>query len=665
MSSLSLGSDIEGRTLEMQFHKGDMSLRMCNLFAPISCSCNSLCKHGEIRRRIVLVATSGTLMVVSFASSLIGLNHNLTMCMLIAAMLPVGMPIAADAAKSILKLRFNVQALMTIAIVSAIAIGEFTEAAVVILLFAIAELLEEMSMQSARDAVQQLMKLAPDEATVRRHGKEVKVSVNDVLIGEIVIVKPGERIPVDGVVISGQAHVNQAPVTGEQTPVIKTVGSEVFAGSINIDGAIEIKATKTASESTIARIAKLIEQAEANRAPVEKFVDRFASYYTPTVITIAACIAIIPMALGYGEFKTWLYRALVLLVISCPCALVISTPVAMVCSLATAARNGVLIKGSIYVEQLASIKVVAFDKTGTLTTGELVVTDIIPMNAHTREEVLSIAASLESMSSHPFAQAIVKEAKKRSVKLKHAHEFKAMHGLGAMGTIDGTRYFIGHVELLKQNEAPIGEAAEVIEVLHSEGKSTVLLGTKEHVCGIIALSDTLRSEAAEVIKHLHLHCNKRTVMLTGDNFTVAKAVAAKLGIKDVRAELMPEDKVKLMRCLIDEYGSVAMVGDGVNDAPAIAAATVGIAMGAIGTDIAIEAAHVALMSDELEKIPFAIHLSIQAARIVRFNIALSILTKAIFVALAIFGFATLWMAVAADMGTSLLVTANSLQLLKG
>lgn len=604
------------------------------------------------------------MLLIALILKLLELNGMPTKCVLAAVMLICGAPVAIDASKAILRLRFNVQALMTIAVVGATAIGEFSEAAVVLFLFAIAELLEEVSAQRARDALGQLLKLAPKEAMVKRNGEEMKVNIDDVRIGDVVIVKPGERIPIDGVVVSGQALVNQAPVTGEHMPVAKTVGSKVYAGSINLDGALQIKATHTASESTIARMVKLVEQAELRRAPVEKFVDKFSAYYTPTVIAIAAFIAIFPALLGYGAFEAWLYRALALLIISCPCALVISTPVAMVCSLAAAARNGVLIKGGIYVEQLASTKVVAFDKTGTLTTGELCVTDVVPLNGHTEDEVLSIAGSLESMSEHPLAQAIVKEAKKRSLNMKHMREFKAMHGLGATGTIDGTEYFIGHVEFLRRHNVPIGEAAKIAEELNSEGKSTVLLGTREHVCGIIALSDTLRSEAASVIDHLHQHCNKRVVMLTGDNAAVAKAIAAKLGIEDVRVELMPEDKVRAIQQLIEEYGGTIMVGDGVNDAPAIATATVGIAMGAIGTDIALEAAHVALMSDELKKIPFAIHLSIQAMRIVHFNIAFSILMKALFVALAIAGLATLWMAVVADMGTSLAVTVNSLRLLR-
>lgn len=636
---------------------------MHKFLTPLNCSCDAPCRHGAIAITAVRIATGGILLLITLSLKLLAPNEVLIKGALITVMLICGTPVAIDAVRAILRLRFNVQALMTTAVIGAIAIGEFSEAAVVLFLFAIAELLEEASAQRARDALRQLLRLAPNEATVKRNGEEMKVNADDVRIGDVVIVKPGERIPIDGIVISGQAHVNQAPITGEHMPVIKTVGSKVYAGSINVDGALQIKVTHTASESTIARMVRLVEQAELRRAPVEKFVDKFSAYYTPTIVAIAACIAILPASLGYGAFEAWLYRALTLLIISCPCALVISTPVAMVCSLATAARNGVLIKGGIYVEQLASIKVVAFDKTGTLTTGELQVTNIIPLNEHTEEEVLSIAGSLESMSEHPLAQAIVKEAKKRSLNIKRMHKFKAMHGLGATGTIDGTEYFIGHVEFLRRHSVPIGEAAKIAEALNSEGKSTVLLGTREHVCGIIALSDTLRSEAASVIEHLHQHCNKRVVMLTGDNAAAARAVAAELGIEDVRVELMPEDKVRVIQQLIEEYGSTIMVGDGVNDAPAIATATVGIAMGAIGTDIALEAAHVALMSDELEKIPFAIHLSMQAMRIVRFNIAFSILMKALFVALAIAGLATLWMAVAADMGISFIVTANSLRLL--
>jgi Cd2+/Zn2+-exporting ATPase len=582
----------------------------------------------------------------------------------IAAMLILGTPTALKAFESFLQKRLSIHALVIVAVAGALCLGKFGEAVTVLFLFAIAELLEELSEQRARDAIRELMKITPNEATVEKDGRQVRVKVEDLKVNDVVLVKEGERIPIDGVIIWGKALVNQAPVTGEQQPLLKTVGSTVFAGSISVDGTIKVKATHTAHESTIARIARLIEQAETRKAPTERFINTFSRYYTPSVILLAVLMAIVPPMFFGGAFKDWFYRTLVVLLISCPCALVISAPMTIVCALIQAARNGVLIKGGIYIEQLASVKGIAFDKTGTLTTGEIEVDSVIPLNEHSEEEVLSVAASLESMSTHPLAKAIVKEAEKRSLKLMPVKDIEVEIGLGISGTLNETRYFVGNADFLKGSGMPVGEALDALEEMHLEGKSLVFVGEKGHICGVIVLADKLRENAKNVIEHLKNHCKKHVIMLTGDSMATARSVATKLGISELYAELLPEDKVRKIEELIDKHGSIAMVGDGVNDAPALAMANVGIAVGGAGTDIALEASHITLMNDELDKIPFAIHLSMRAMRIMRFNIAFSLTVKAIFLALAAVGMANLWMAIAADMGTSLTVLANSMNLLK-
>ena len=596
--------------------------------------------------------------------ALLPLGKQFWMPTVIAAMLILGTPTALKAFESFLQKRLSIHALVIVAVAGALCLGKFGEAVTVLFLFAIAELLEELSEQRARDAIRELMKITPNEATVEKDGRQVRVKVEDLKVNDVVLVKEGERIPIDGVIIWGKALVNQAPVTGEQQPLLKTVGSTVFAGSISVGGTIKVKATHTAHESTIARIARLIEQAETRKAPTERFINTFSRYYTPSVILLAVLMAIVPPMFFGGAFKDWFYRTLVVLLISCPCALVISAPMTIVCALIQAARNGVLIKGGIYIEQLASVKGIAFDKTGTLTTGEIEVDSVIPLNEHSEEEVLSVAASLESMSTHPLAKAIVKEAEKRSLKLMPVKDIEVEIGLGISGTLNETRYFVGNADFLKGSGMPVGEALDALEEMHLEGKSLVFVGEKGHICGVIVLADKLRENAKNVIEHLKNHCKKHVIMLTGDSMATARSVATKLGISELYAELLPEDKVRKIEELIDKHGSIAMVGDGVNDAPALAMANVGIAVGGAGTDIALEASHITLMNDELDKIPFAIHLSMRAMRIMRFNIAFSLTVKAIFLALAAVGMANLWMAIAADMGTSLTVLANSMNLLK-
>lgn len=619
-------------------------------------------RHSE-RRHLVLVAVAGGLLAIGYLIGHLVQMPQAEIAVFLVAMLIAGAPIAVEGFKAVFSLQLDMNTLMTVAAIGAVAIGAWDEAATVIWLFALAELLEDYSADRARKAIGKLMELAPNEATVKRDGQEIRVPVEQVSIGEVIVIKPGEKIPLDGKVVKGSSSVNQAPITGESLPVEKREGDLVFAGSINSQGAMEVQVTHLAKDTTIARIIRMVEEAEAQRAPSQRFVDRFARYYTPTVIAGALLVMSLPPLLFGQPFGVWFYRALVLLVIACPCALVISTPVAIVSGLASAARNGVLIKGGIYLEQVGTLKAIAFDKTGTLTKGTPEITDVIPLNNHANDEVLKIAAALESRSEHPLAQAVLRKAAEQTDRLLYANDFQALPGLGAMGIVDGKRYFIGKERLFEEQGIPLRQAVDVVEQLQSEGKTVMLLGEDNHICGVIAVADQIRDAAPSVIAHLHPHCVEHMVMLTGDNKGTAQAIAKQLGINDVRAELLPQDKVRVVQELLRRYGPVAMVGDGVNDAPALAAATIGIAMGTAGSDTALETADIALMGDDLTKLSFAIHLSRRTLRIVKFNIAFSISIKALFLLLALVGKATLWMAVAADMGASLLVVANSLRLL--
>lgn len=579
------------------------------------------------------------------------------------------MPIAPKALQSALRLNPDMNLLMTVAVLGAAAIGQWHEAATVIFLFALAETLEDFSLDRARAAIRKLLDIAPKEALVKRNGHAVGVPVEAVEVGEVIVTRPGEKFPLDGEVVAGSSAVNQAPITGESLPVEKSVGDTVFAGSLNGHGALEVKVTRLIQDTTLARIIRMVEEAQEQRAPSQRFVDRFARYYTPAVLIGAVLVMSLPPLLFAQPFGVWFYRALVMLVIACPCALVISTPVAVVSGLASAARQGVLIKGGIYLEQAGNLKVIAFDKTGTLTKGTPEVTDVIPLNDHTSTHLLRVAAALESRSEHPLAQAVLRKAQAEGLPLPEAEDFQAVAGKGAKGNVEGRSFTLGSLRLFHELNVETRGAQEVVQRLQDEGKTTILLGSDsrvradDHVCGVIGVADDVRPAAAEVIAHLRPHCVAKTVMLTGDNEGTARAIAQRVGIDEYRAELLPEDKVTAIRELLSQYGNVAMVGDGVNDAPALATATIGIAMGTAGSDTALETADIALMADDLTKLPFAIHLSRSALRIIRFNIAFSLSIKGVFLLLALVGKATLWMAVAADMGASLLVIANSLRLL--
>jgi len=555
---------------------------------------------------------------------------------------------------SSLKGRLNINFLITLAATGAFLIGHGEEGAAVVFLFFIAEFLEEHAAERAKKSIAALLEIAPETATVKKNGKELTISVQEVNVGDIIIVKPGDRIPLDGVVIEGKSYVNQAPITGESIPVLKEESCKVFAGTINGEGYLEIKVTKKSGETMLSKITKLVSEAQRQKSKTEAFIDKFARYYTPAVILLAALTVAIPTLAGYS-FAVWFYRGLVLLVISCPCALAISTPVSMVSAITSASKHGTLIKGGIYVEEIRNVKAMVFDKTGTLTEGRLEVTDVVAFNGKSEEDVLEIAASLESKSKHPIAQAIVRKAEERRIKIKSISKFESITGKGLKGEVNGEVFYVGNREL-------IGETHSKIDELQNEGKTVVLVGTTNQLIGAIAMRDKIRRESFVLIRELKRR-NIKTVMLTGDNYGVAEAIAKELEIDEFYANLLPEDKSKKIDQLLKKYEHVAMVGDGVNDAPALAKASVGIAMGAIGSDIAIETADIALMRDDLSKVNYLIDLSNKTMSVVNQNVLASILVKGSFAILTFPGIITLWLAVAVgDMGLSLAVILNALRI---
>jgi Cd2+/Zn2+-exporting ATPase len=607
----------------------------------------------------------------------------------------------------------DMNVLMTLAAIGAFAIGEYGEAATVIVLFSLGEALEGYTMERARDSIRSLTQLAPAEATVLQacldcqgcRGRELpddsglyesgpcpwcgmheqQLPVESLQIGDHIIVKPGERIPMDGQVLAGHSAVNQAPITGESIPVEKSPGAEVFAGTINGDGLLEIEVTHLAADNTLSRLIYLVEEAQAQKTPAQRFVDQFARVYTPLVVVAAVLIATIPPLLfGQSFLDTpnghgWLYRALTLLVIACPCALVIATPVAVVSAISAAARRGVLIKGGAYLEALGQVRVVAFDKTGTLTQGrpELVgltcvdncctearQLDLLASCPHC-DDMLTLAAAVERYSTHPLARAITTAAQTRALPQLVAQKVENLPGQGVQGRVDNRHITIGSHTLLHSTEACSADFCQRVTEVEANGHTLMLVREDETIRGYLAVSDPPRHTGQATIAALKKVGVSHAVMLTGDNPTVATAIAKKLGVDEVKAELLPADKVVAIRELVKTYGdTVAMVGDGVNDAPALAAATVGIAMGAGGAAQALETADVALMADDLTQLPAAIRLGRQAMQTIRFNIWFALLIKAAFLVAALFGVATLWMAVFADMGASLLVTLNGMRLLR-
>ena len=558
----------------------------------------------------------------------------------------------------------NMNFLMSVAVIGAAAIGEWPEAAVVIFLFALAELIETLSLKRAKNAIRGLLALTPEMALARlESGEWREVPAADVQLGRIVRVRPGERIPLDGIVIGGASSVNQAPITGESIPLEKLPGDTVFAGTVNERGVIEFRVTAIKGDTTLAHIVRSVQEAQGQRAPTQRFVDQFARYYTPTVVAVAVLIATVPPMFFGSVFLDWFYKALVMLVIACPCALVISTPVTVVSGLAAAARRGILVKGGLHLENGRLIRAVALDKTGTITHGLPTLTDVIPLTDRPRDELLRLAASVDAHSEHPVAAAIVSASQKSDTRpLLDVEGFEALAGRGAKAVINGRLYHVGNHRLVEELGICTPHVESVLKRLEYEGKTAVVLTSDHEPLSVFGVADTVRGHSLEAIRELHA-LGVRTVMLTGDNPTTARAIADQVGIDDARGNLLPEDKLAAIGDLLRRYGHIGMVGDGINDAPALAKATVGFAMGAAGTDTAIETADVALMDDDLRKLPGFIELSRRTSHVLRQNIALALGIKAVFFALAIAGQATLWMAVFADMGASLIVVFNGLRLL--
>lgn len=557
----------------------------------------------------------------------------------------------------------NINFLMSLAVIGAMAIGQWPEAAMVVFLFAVAELIESLSLNRARNAVHGLLKLAPDVVTLQDiNGGWQEKPVESAVVGDMMRVKPGERIALDGVITSGESSVNQAPITGESMPVDKRIGDPVYAGSINERGLLDVKVSTNSGNSTLAKIVRVIEETQNNKAATQRFVDTFARYYTPAVVVMAILVAVVPPLIFGAAFTPWLYKALVMLVIACPCALVISTPVTVVSGLTAAARLGILIKGGEFLEVGYKLKAIALDKTGTLTAGQPSVVDVKTIDNSEREGVLLLAASLDANSDHPLANAIVK-AGPASSQHKVVANFEALPGRGVKGEIDGTIYYLGNHRLIEELKVCSPAIEALLDEIEGAAQTAVMLATDKTVVGIIAVADSLRESAIEGVRQLN-QLGITTVMLTGDNDRTAQQIGAHVGISVIKAELLPEDKLTEIKSLQSTYGVVGMLGDGINDAPALAQADVGFAMGAAGSDTAIETADVALMNDDLGKLPVFIKLSRATRSILIQNISLAIGIKAVFFVLAFMGIATLWMAVFADMGASLLVVFNGLRLLR-
>jgi len=616
----------------------------------------------------IKVYISAVLLVISwFLGKQYGEEHIFATIGYAAAILIGGYSLFIKGFKNLVRLNFDMNTLMTVAILGAAAIGEWGEGATVVILFAISEALERYSMDKARQSIESLMDIAPKEALIRRGNEEMMVPVDDIQVGDIMIVKPGQKLAMDGIVIKGTSTLNQAAITGESVPVTKTVGDEVFAGTLNEEGLLEVKVTKRVEDTTLSKIIHLVEEAQAERAPSQAFVDRFAKYYTPAIIIFALLLAVIPPLFMGADWSEWIYRGLAVLVVGCPCALVISTPVSIVTAIGNAAKNGVLIKGGIYLEEAGNLKVIAFDKTGTLTKGIPSVTDVVTYNGN-ENELMTITAAIEKGSQHPLASAIIRKAEEDGLNFNDVsvEEFQSITGKGVKAKVNNAMYYVGSPGLFEEL-LPNGiqsEIKEQITTLQTQGKTVMILGTEKEILALIAVADEIRESSKEVIRKLHQVGIEKTVMLTGDNQRTAEAIGKQVGVSDIKADLLPEDKLNFIKELRDKHQSVAMVGDGVNDAPALAAATVGVAMGGAGTDTALETADIALMSDDLSKLPYTIKLSRKALAIIKQNITFSLGIKALSLLLIVPGWLTLWLAVFADMGATLLVTLNSMRLLK-
>ncbi|MCM3542219.1 heavy metal translocating P-type ATPase [Priestia megaterium] len=608
------------------------------------------------------IVFSGILIALGFIGSHIGIASYMTTVLYAIAMIVSGYKPAKSAYYGIKSRSLDMNVLMTVAALGATVIGEWLEGATVVWLFALGVALQTRSIEQTRNSIRGLMDLAPSEAWVKENGQLIKKAAEDISIGTTIVVKPGDRIPLDGEIINGESSISQAPITGESIPVDKVIGDAVYAGTINESGSLEIKVTKLVEDTTISKIIHLVEEAQEKKAPTQAFVDKFATIYTPIVFILALFIMVIP-PLFDGAWSEWFYKGLELLVVACPCALVISTPVAIVSAIGNAAKNGVLIKGGTFLEKAGAINAIAFDKTGTLTEGKPAVSEVVSLAAE-ENQLLAITKTLEDYSNHPIARAIVDYAAKKKVASLQGSNFKILTGKGVQATIQETVYYAGNAKLFSDLGTPLSNCWSHIEKLQNEGKTIIIVGTAKSVLGIISVADTIRHTTVSALESLKQNGMQQIVMLTGDNEGTAKMIASQSRVDRYFAGLLPEDKVKSIQQLQHEGYQTAMVGDGINDAPALATADLGIAMGGAGTDTAMETADIVLMADNLEKLPHTMKLSRKALAVIKQNIWFSIIVKVIALAFIFPGWLTLWIAVLSDTGAALLVILNSLRLLK-
>lgn len=626
----------------------------------------------EHTNRIILIGLSGLLLGIGLLLEWFKVGEgSITLSLFVISILLSGKIIFPKAFRSLRKFHLDMNVLMTVAVVGAMFIKEYSEAASVVFLFSLAELLEALSVSRARKAIREVLKVAPKDALLLGpDGKSQSIPVTDLKIGDTVIIRPGDSIAVDGVIVDGASSINEASLTGESRAVNKKTGDKVLAGTINESGALKVKVEKGFQDTKISQIITMIEEAQKDKAPSQRFVDKFASIYTPAVLGLALLVAVVPPMFFEGVWLEWIYKSLVLLVIGCPCALVIATPVSVVSGLTSLARRGILVKGGVHLETLGKLKAIALDKTGTITNGKPEVKELQLFSNVSVEKVIEIAASLESMSSHPLALAVLKHAEEKKIGFKHPEDFKIIPGKGAEGTIDGHWYFVGNHTLGHELGVCGPEIERYLDSVENMSMSVIVVGHMPHadcqgeILGIFALGDSIRTGIQDTIKDFHEAGVEFVAMLSGDNQKIVTAVAKKVGIDYAKGGLLPDDKVREIKEMVQKHRFVGMVGDGVNDAPALAHASIGFAMGVVGSDTAIETADVALMKDDLSMLPKAIRHGKQVVNIIRFNIAFAIAIKAVFFVLTFLGMTNLWMAVAADMGASLLVTFNALRLLK-
>ncbi|BCO31297.1 cadmium transporter ATPase [Thiohalobacter sp. COW1] len=614
--------------------------------------------------QVVTSASSGLMLVIGFIGGKLGLAPLPETGLYLLAVIIGGWYFGREAFETLVKEReIGIELLMSLAAIVAGLMGQWAEAAMLVFLYSISEAAEGYTEERTRHAIRALMDLAPKTALVVRDGKEMRVPVEELVVGDVFIVHPGEAVATDGEIIDGRSSLNQAPVTGESVPVEKAVGDTVFAATLNGEGALSVRVTKTTADNTLARIIQLVEEAQASKGRSQRFIERFGRRYSPAVLGVGVLLALVPGLLGFG-WEEWLTRATVFIVAAAPCALVISIPITLVAAIGTAGRKGILVKGGVHLENLARIRVVALDKTGTLTLGQPRVTEIVPLNGGSEADVLGIAAPLEARSQHPLARAVLDRATEQGIEVLPAEDFQSLTGAGATGWVKGAQYFIGSPALFAEKQVDLTEAEARIEALQAAGNTVVVIGTGQAALGLIAIADPLRPEAAEAIAGLKRAGIHKVIMLTGDNPRTAQAIAAQAGIDEVFAELKPEDKTRKVKELDQEYGRVAMVGDGVNDAPALAAAHVGIAMGAAGTDVALETADVALMADDLSRLPYLIRFSRRNWNVIRQNLALSVAVISALIIGAVSGVFSLPIAVLAHEISEFVVIASGLRMLR-